>query len=106
MKHSEIPEVSFADDGRFFTTKNGCKLFIFDYQPIENYYTTIFFISGITGINHHNEKDVIEQLSDNKNRIVIIHPRGTGYSEGKRGDISDFSEGIHGAVVAGASALS
>ena len=67
-------------------------MFVYDLQPIENYHSTIFVISGITGINHHSEKDVIEQLSNNKNRIVVMHPRGTGYSEGKRGDLANFSD--------------
>lgn len=95
MKNLERPKVPSADEGSFFITQNGCKLFIYNYQPVENYNTTIFFISGITGINHNIEKDIIEQLSNNKNRIVIIHPRGTGYSEGKRGDISAFSDFIN-----------
>ena len=92
MKNSERPKVSYETDGYFFRTNNGCKLYVYDYQPIENYHSTIFVISGITGINHHAEKDVIEELSNCKNRIVVMHPRGTGYSEGKRGDISDFSD--------------
>jgi alpha-beta hydrolase superfamily lysophospholipase len=95
MKNLDRPKVSSADEGYFFSTKNGCQLFIYEYQPNENYSTTIFIISGITGINHHLEKDVVEELSNGKNRIVIIHPRGTGYSEGKRGDISDFSDFIN-----------
>jgi len=95
MKNLERPKVSSENEGYFFMTKNGCQLFIYDYQPIENYNTTIFIISGITGINHNIEKDIIEQLSNNNNRVVIIHPRGTGYSEGKRGDISDFSDFIN-----------
>ena len=95
MKNLERPIVPSTDDGYFFITKNGCQLFIYYYQPIENYNATIFLISGITGINHNIEKDIIEQLSNNKNRIVIIHPRGTGYSGGKRGDISDFSDFIN-----------
>ncbi len=92
MKNLERPDVSSVNDGYFFLTNNGCKLYVYDHQPIENYLSTIFVISGITGINHHAEKDVIEQLSNYKNRIVVMHPRGTGYSEGKRGDISDFSD--------------
>lgn len=78
----------------FFHDKERISIVYPQYQPIENYNTTLFFISGITGINHNIEKDIIEQPFNNKNRVVIIHPRGTGYSEGKHGDISDFSEFI------------
>lgn len=52
----------------------------------------MYVLSGITGINHHAEKETIDQLSAGRNRVVVIHPRGTGYSEGKRGDVGDFSK--------------
>lgn len=95
MKNLEKPEIPSDNEADFFVTKSGCKLYIYNYQPTVNYDKTIFVISGITGINHNLEKDIIELLSNNKHRIVIIHPRGTGYSEGKRGDISDFSDIIN-----------
>ena len=95
MKNPIKPIVTNNDKGYFFEVKDKHKLFIYDYQPNEAYNSTIFIISGITGINHNNELDVIEQLSNNENRVVVIHPRGTGYSDGTRGDISDFSNFIN-----------
>lgn len=95
MKNFDKPEISDKNEGSFFKTKKGYQLFIYDFRPIENYKSTIFIISGITGINHNSEKDIIEQLSNDENRVVVIHPRGTGYSEGKRGDISSFSDFIN-----------
>jgi alpha-beta hydrolase superfamily lysophospholipase len=91
MINFEIPTLANTDNANYFITKNGCRLFIYDYQPINNYNAAIFIISGITGINHNNEKDIIELLSNMENRVVVIHPRGTGYSEGEKGNISDFS---------------
>jgi len=64
---------------------------MYDYRPADEYDAVIYLISGVTGINHHHEKDIIEQLSSNRNRIVVIHPRGTGYSDGERGDMPNFS---------------
>ena len=55
---------------------------------------SIYVVSGITGINHFSEKELIQILSNDENRIVVVHPRGTGYSEGKRGDISNISDFI------------
>ncbi|NTW32553.1 MAG: alpha/beta hydrolase [Bacteroidetes bacterium] len=95
MKNFTKPELIDKNEGYFFKVKDGLRLFIYDYRPKENYNSTIFIISGITGINHNNEKDIIELLSDNKNRVVVIHPRGTGYSEGRRGDISNFKSFIN-----------
>lgn len=95
MKNLERPKFSSEKGGYYYTLKNGCQLYIYDYRPIKNYNSTIFLISGITGINHNSEKDIIEQLSNGENRVVVIHPRGTGYSDGKRGDISSFSDFIN-----------
>lgn len=94
MKNPERPIFNNSWEGSFITVRDGTKIFIYEYIPPHGYKSTIFIISGITGINHNNEKDIIEKLSDNKNRIVIIHPRGAWYSEGKRGDISNFSDFI------------
>jgi alpha-beta hydrolase superfamily lysophospholipase len=75
----------------FFKTKDSLKLFIYDFIPDDAYTATIFMIAGITGINHHSEKESIELLSNNENRVVVIHPRGTGNSEGIRGDIESIN---------------
>jgi alpha-beta hydrolase superfamily lysophospholipase len=95
MKNLAKPELKDKSEGSFYKAKDGCKLFIYDYRPVEHYNATIFIISGITGINHKNEKDITELLSNNENRVVVIHPRGTGYSDGVRGDISNFSDFIN-----------
>lgn len=94
VKNLERPIPKDNEEGFFITVKDETKIFVYEYVPKSEYKSTIFIISGITGINHKSDKDVIERLSNNENRVVVIHPRGTGYSEGKRGDISDFSDFI------------
>jgi alpha-beta hydrolase superfamily lysophospholipase len=89
------PEIIDINEGFYYKVKDGNKLFFYDYRSMENYKAVIFIIPGITGINHHNEKDIIELLSDNENRVVVIHPRGTGYSDGKRGDIETMEAFIN-----------
>lgn len=91
MRNLEKPTFCIKNECKFFTTKDSLQIFMYDYKPIEEYNSTIFIISGITGINHNNEKIIINLLSNGKNRVVVIHPRGTGFSEGVRGDIEDFS---------------
>jgi alpha-beta hydrolase superfamily lysophospholipase len=95
MKNYGKPKIIDKSEGHFFRVRDGLQLFIYDYNPIENYNSTIFIISGITGINHNSEKDIIDLLSNNENRVVVIHPRGTGYSDGERGDISNFNDFIN-----------
>jgi alpha-beta hydrolase superfamily lysophospholipase len=94
MKNFERPEKPDNEEGKFHSTRDGIKLFIYQKSPQIKSSTSIYIISGITGINHKNEKDIIELLSDGKNRVVVIHPRGTGYSEGTRGDINKFKDFI------------
>ncbi len=92
VRNPEKPAIENDQNITFFKTIDSLNLCIYDYKPSNDYKATIFIISGITGINHHNEQEIIEILSNNKNRVVIIHPRGTGYSDGKRGDMNQFSK--------------
>jgi alpha-beta hydrolase superfamily lysophospholipase len=94
VKNLAKPVIDIKSEGTFYKVRDGSKLFVYDYRPVKNYNAVIFIVSGITGINHKKEKDIIELLSNNKNRVVVIHPRGTGYSDGVRGDIVNFSDFI------------
>jgi alpha-beta hydrolase superfamily lysophospholipase len=94
MKNPDRPIPDEKEAGTFITVRDGIKIFVYEFVPISDFKNTIYIISGITGINHKNEKDIIHLLSNNENRVIVIHPRGTGYSEGKRGDNSDLSDFI------------
>lgn len=101
MKNPDRPIPEENETGTFITVRDGIEIFVYEFASVGDFKNTIYIISGITGINHKSEKDIIELLS-NKNRIVVIHPRGTGYSEGSRGDtspesiIEDYCEIIEG----------
>jgi alpha-beta hydrolase superfamily lysophospholipase len=92
MKNPDRPIPNKNEPGFFVTVRDGIKIFVYELVPISDFKKTIYLVSGITGINHKSEKNIIELLSNNENRVVVIHPRGTGYSEGKRGDNSDLSD--------------
>jgi alpha-beta hydrolase superfamily lysophospholipase len=94
MKNFDRPIPADNEEGSFITVRDGIEIFVYEYVPSGDFNNTIYIVSGITGINHKSEKDIIERLSNNENRVVVIHPRGTGYSEGKRGDNSDLSDFI------------
>jgi len=78
----------------FLSVSDNHLLFVYNYIPKKDYKATIFIISGINGINHFQDMDIIKLLSNSENRVVAIHPRGTGYSEGLRGDISSIERFI------------
>ena len=90
MKNAERPLLKNENEGSFFKVPDGTLLFYSVYTPGNVSQRTIYIISGYTGINHVTDKDIIEILGNATNRVVTIHPRGTGYSEGKRGDIKNF----------------
>jgi alpha-beta hydrolase superfamily lysophospholipase len=94
MKNPDRPIPDENENGTFITVRDGIKIFVYELVPVSDFKHTIYIISGITGINHKSEKDIIDLLSNNENRVVVIHPRGTGYSEGTRGDNSDLSDFI------------
>ena len=91
MKNLDRPIPEENEKGTFVTVKDGTEIFVYEFVPVNDFKNTIYIISGITGINHKSEKDIIELLGNNENRVVVIHPRGTGYSDGKRGDNPDLS---------------
>ena len=77
IKNPVKPLMPNNSEGHFLIVKDNSRIFIYDYKPVQEYEATIFIISGITGINHNNEKDIIKQLGNNKYRVVVIHPRGS-----------------------------
>jgi len=102
VENSVRPAQVNEKGGYFFTARDGSKIFIREYIPGVKPASTVYIMSGITGINHKSEEDIIDILNHNKNRVVVVHPRGTGYSEGERGDtdpddiIEDYCEIIKG----------
>lgn len=73
MKNHDRPIHEENETGIFITVRDGIEIFVYEYTPVRDFKNTIYIISGITGINHKSEKDIIELLSNNKNRIVVTH---------------------------------
>ena len=94
LKNFDKPVKPENEEGTFQSVRDRIKIFVYEKTPQIKANTSIYIITGITGINHKNEKDIIDLLSAGKNRVVVIHPRGTGYSEGTRGDIDEFKDFI------------
>ncbi len=87
---SGTPEFPPEDGGSFYTASSGNLIYSYEYLPSGTACATVYILSGITGINHNSEMDVIMLLSGGVYRVVVIHPTGTGYSEGARGSLRNF----------------
>jgi pimeloyl-ACP methyl ester carboxylesterase len=90
-----------SGEDAFFTTRDGLRLHVVKLQPASGASSTAYMAPGITGMNPRMDRDVLNTLAGVDRRVVAVFPRGTGYSEGTRGDIisltrfvDDFIEGI------------
>lgn len=89
------PNPQTADEGIFYKTKDSTNIFVYTFGEGKSN-CSIYVITGYTGINHNSEMAVLSSLSDNNaNRVIVIHPRGTGYSDGKRGDVAHYNDFIN-----------
>jgi len=72
MKNFDRPIPADNEEGSFITVRDGIEIFVYEYVPSGDFNNTIYIVSGITGINHKSEKDIIERLTNNENRWEII----------------------------------
>jgi alpha-beta hydrolase superfamily lysophospholipase len=92
LKNPPQPAAPSDAHGGFQPMADGTRIFVYAYSPNVNHQRTVYILAGITGINHWREMDLIRALSGGENRVVVIHPRGSGYSDGPRGDVRDFDK--------------
>jgi len=59
MKNSDRSTPEDNEEGTFITVRDGIKIFVYEYVPGSEFKNTIHIVSGITGINHNSEKDII-----------------------------------------------
>lgn len=83
---------------RPFVTREGVRLEVVEIAD-EAPAATVYVAPGITGMNVDTDRDVLDVLARGR-RVVVVFPRGTGRSEGRRGDVdvgrfvADFVEGV------------
>ncbi len=82
---------SYKDEPNYFTSEDGLRLYYEDFCPNNNVSGVVLVTPGIGGIMNGDYDKFGNFLSKNGFAVYVLHPRGTSYSEGKRGDISDFN---------------
>jgi alpha-beta hydrolase superfamily lysophospholipase len=50
----------------------------------------VLYVAGITGLGADSQPEFVSALVGRGLDVRFLHPRGTGYSDGPRGDISDL----------------
>jgi len=84
------PFSSKERDPRYFLSRDGLRLYYKKFVPKKEIRGIVIVTAGIGGIREGDYNKLGEFLSGEGFALYILHLRGTGYSEGKRGDISDF----------------
>jgi alpha-beta hydrolase superfamily lysophospholipase len=50
----------------------------------------VLYVAGITGLGGDGQAEFVGALAGRGFEVHVLHPRGTGYSDGARGDIADL----------------
>lgn len=90
---AEEAPIEPADDfaharASYFTTRDGLNLYYQEVWPVQELRGIILFFQGIGGGG--GRSFFSDAMVANGYGTIIVHQRGTGYSEGKRGDLKSF----------------
>ncbi len=69
----------------YFMTQDGLRLYYSKYLP-DTIQGIVIYITGITGLDSEEQIEFIDTLRAHNFGSYFLHPRGTGYSGGRRGD--------------------
>lgn len=69
---------------------DGLRLAIEELEPEGEPRAVLLVVSGVTGVNPEAERPMTERLRGAGCAVLTLEPRGTGRSEGRRGDVRDF----------------
>ncbi len=80
-----------------FTARDGLSLYYSKYLP-DACCGIVIYVTGITGLDSGKQTEFIDSLLVNGFGVYFLHPRGTGLSQGRRGDenierfLTDYSD--------------
>lgn len=78
------------NDFNYSAAEDGKKIYYQSFIPNNKIDGILIIFQGLGGGGKNDFQYFSKQLSSENFMVNIVHQRGTGYSEGKRGDIEDF----------------
>ena len=72
------------------TARDGVPLVYAELLPDTAPRALLLYVSGVTGLNHRQMKEQTEAFTSSGVGVLYVYPRGTGYSGGTRGHLSDL----------------
>lgn len=82
------PPLPVPVHAQFFDASDGTKLFFSIDGPSQT--SAVWFVSGAEARAEPPDPQLAAALRSNDLSTVVFHPRGTGYSDGLRGDADDY----------------
>jgi acylglycerol lipase len=86
----DSPTLQKNEKSMYFVAQDGLKLYVKQYLPAAAIIGVVMMAPGIGGIRANDWDELGDYLSRAGYVVLVLHDRGTGYSEGVRGDLADY----------------
>lgn len=88
---SAVPTPSPGAGRGWHYASDGTRLYEHVHQPAGPRRGIVLYVAGITGRGGDEQPEFVAALVARGFEVRFLHPRGTGYSDGARGDITDLN---------------
>ena len=89
-RDTTVPAPSSGFDHAWHYASDGTRLCERVYLPAGRRRGIVLYVAGITGVGQDEQPEFVAALVGRGFEVRYLHPRGTGYSEGPRGDIANL----------------
>ena len=89
-RDSAVPTPSPGPGRGWHYASDGTRLYERVYQPADPRRGMVLYVAGITGLGGDEQPEFVAALVARGFEVRFLHPRGTGYSDGARGDVANL----------------
>jgi alpha-beta hydrolase superfamily lysophospholipase len=89
-RDSTVPTPSSGPGHGWRYASDGTRLYQRVYRTAGPRRGIVLYVAGITGLGGDEQLEFVSALAGRGFEVRYLHPRGTGYSDGPRGDIADL----------------
>jgi alpha-beta hydrolase superfamily lysophospholipase len=88
--NSTVPVPSPGLGRGFHSASDGTRLYEQVYRTAGPRRGMVLYVAGVTGMGADEQPELVGAMVGRGFEVRFLHPRGTGYSDGPRGDIADL----------------
>jgi len=89
-RDSAVPTLPSGPGHRWHYASDGTRLYEHVYEQEGPRRGIVLYVAGITGLGSDEQPEFVAALVARGLEVRFLHPRGTGYSDGARGDIANL----------------